>query len=179
LALREVIRRLSGNLKNITLYGIFTCQEEIGARGARTAAFGKKLDFGITLDTVPIQNKDEVEYGTVDLRKGPVIRLIDWFPGAKMGMISNKLLTERLRQVAKATNIPHQTDILTGTYLDSCTAHLTENGLPCASICFPRRYSHTQVEMSYMPDIENSIRLICEFLKDVDRKPIIFGKIYK
>lgn len=175
----EAVKRVNCRLKNTTIYGIFTCQEEIGAKGAKTAAFDYGLDLCITLDTVPVQNADQVMPGEVNLNNGPVIRLFDWQPTVKLGMCSNRDITNRLREVAQEYNIPHQVDVLTSTYLDSANAHLTGGGVPGASICFPRRYAHTAVEMSNMSDIENALELLCQFIFSLDTKPLKFGKTYK
>jgi len=172
------INELNKKLENTTLYGIFTCQEEVGARGASVAGFGLDLDLCITLDTVPVQNTEQVVEGEVNLGGGPVIRLLDWNAGTKLGMITDKKISQRLRQVAQSAEIPHQIDVLSSTYLDSSTAHLTGSGIPGGSICFPRRYSHTAVEMSNMNDVESAVKLLCEFILSLDKAPIVFGKNY-
>lgn len=175
----EAIKRINLHLNNTTIYGFFTCQEEIGAKGAKTACYDYGLDLCITLDTVPVQNADQVMTGEVNLNKGPVIRLFDWQPTVKLGMCSNKEITNRIRKVAQENNIPHQIDVLNSTYLDSANAHLTGGGVPGASICIPRRYSHTAVEMSSISDIENTIELLCQFVLSLDLRPIKFGRVYK
>jgi len=179
MVLIEAIRRLKDKLKNIELIGMFTVQEEVGARGARTAGFGLGLEQSITLDNVPIQNRDDIEYGEPELGHGPVIRLVDWSPNIKFGMISNKRIVERLKKVAKEAGLPHKTDVLTGTYLDSAMAHLTGGGIPSGSICIPRRYAHSAVEMCRLDDMENTIELLCAYLESIDREPMEFGRIYQ
>jgi len=133
----ETLKSLSSKLKNTTVYGMFTIQEEIGAKGARVVAFDYRPQMTITLDTVPAQNPNEVGPGDVDLNRGPVVRIFDWWPSLTFGMFTHPAIKERLLEVAGREKITCQTDVLTSTFLDSCEVHLTAGGIPGGSICFP------------------------------------------
>ncbi len=174
----KTIQALHSTLKNITVCGMFTVQEEIGAKGARVVAFDVQPQMIIALDTVPTKNPDQVSGQDVDLGRGPVIRLFDWQPSTKKGMFTHPAIKERMMQVAKAGRIMHQIDVLTSTYLDSSEAHLTAGGIPGGSICFPRRYSHGPVELSHLNDIEGGLHLLVAFVKSLDEDPIKFGRLY-
>jgi len=175
----EALRTLSATLKHTTVYGMFTIQEEIGAKGARVVAYDTRPDMTLTLDNVPTQNPNEVSTAEVDLNHGPVIRLFDWYPSLTFGMSTHPAIKERLLKVANDAKVIHQTDVLTATYLDSSQVHLTAGGIPGGAICFPRRYSHSPVEMSHCNDIRNGFQLLIKFLESVEENPIRFGKIYK
>lgn len=168
LVLIETIKQLSNKLKNISLYGMFTSQEEIGAKGASVVAYNTRPSLIITLDTVPLQDPTNISPYDVGLGKGPVIRLIDWHPGTKLGMVTHKKISERLISVAKERSIPYQKDILFSTYLDSSRAHLTAGGIAGGSICFPRRYSHNPAEVCNLNDIKNGIDLLVAFIESLD-----------
>ena len=174
----EAIKALGARLKGTTLYGMFTCQEEIGAKGAQVVAFDSRPQMTITLDTVPTKNPDKAAPRDTDINKGPVIRLFDWLPSAKLGMFTHPAIKERMLTAAQEIEIPFQVDVLTSTYLDSSRAHLTAGGIPGGSICIPRRYSHSAVEMGHMNDITNGIRLLTKVIEDLDKKPIEFGRVY-
>ena len=174
----KTIQALHSALKNITVYGMFTIQEEIGAKGARVVAFDAQPQMIIALDTVPTKNPDLVRSQEVELGRGPVIRLFDWHPSTKLGMFTHRAIRDRLLQVAKDEGVAHQVDVLTSTYLDSSQAHLTAGGIPGGSICFPRRYAHGPVELSHLNDIEGGLKLLIAFMKSVDDNPIRFGKLY-
>ncbi len=175
----EAMRALSSTLKQTTVYGMFTIQEEIGAKGASVVAFDIRPDMTLTLDNVPTQNPNEVSRGDVDLNRGPVIRIFDWYPSLTFGMFTHPAIKERLLKVANDEKIIYQTDVMTATYLDSSQVHLTAGGIPGGSICFPRRYSHSPVEMSHFNDIQNGLQLLIKFLESLEKDPIRFGKIYK
>lgn len=176
--LMKTIQALHSILKNITVYGMFTVQEEIGAKGAKVVAFDVRPQMTITLDTVPTKNPDQVGSQDLDLGRGPVIRLFDWHPSTKLGMFTHPAIKDRLLQVANEERITHQIDVLTSTYLDSSQVHLTAGGIPGGSICFPRRYAHGPVELSHLNDIEAGLKLLIAFMKSLDEDPIKFGKPY-
>jgi endoglucanase len=93
-------------------------------------------------------------------------------------MFTHPKIKERLLEVAQKEGIPYQKDVLTSTYLDSSQVHLTAGGIPGGSICFPRRYSHSPVEMSHLTDMENGLKLLVAFVSSLEEKPIQFGKSY-
>lgn len=175
----QALKTLKPILKNVSLYGMFTCQEEIGAKGARVVAFDSRPKMTITLDMVPTKNPDQITTGDVQIGQGPVIRIFDWLPSTKFGMFTHPLIKARLRQTARKEKIPYQTDVLTSTYLDSAQVHLTAGGIPGGSIVFPRRYSHGPVELGHLSDVENGLKLLCAFIRSVDRDPIPFGRVFK
>jgi endoglucanase len=174
----EALKRLAPKLKETTVLGMFTIQEEIGAKGAQVVAFDERPIMTITLDNVPTQNPNDVRPGDVDLNQGPVIRIFDFYPPLAFGMFTHPLIKDRLLEVATRENIRFQTDVLTATYLDSSQAHLTAGGIPGGSICFPRRYSHSPVEMSHLNDIQSGLQLLVKFIESLEGDPIRFGKNY-
>lgn len=175
----EALKVLSTRLKKTTVYGMFTIQEEIGAKGARVVAFDDRPQMTITLDNVPTKNVDEVGPGDVDLNRGPVVRLFDWYPSLTFGMFTHPAIKGRLLEVADKAKIAYQADVLTSTYLDSSQVHLTAGGIPGGSICFPRRYSHNPVEMSHINDITHGLELLIKFVESLETAPIVFGKTYR
>jgi endoglucanase len=174
----EALKSLGSRLKGATLYGLFTCQEEIGAKGAAVVAFDSRPQMTITLDTVPTRNPDQTAARDIDIDRGPVIRLFDWLPAAKLGMVTHPAIKERLLAAAGELDIPFQVDVLTGTYLDSARTHLTAGGIPGGSICIPRRYSHSAVELGHLHDVTNALRLLVKVIEELDGKPIEFGRMY-
>lgn len=178
LVLIETLKALGSRLRGTTLYGMFTCQEEIGAKGASVVAFDTRPQMTITLDTVPTKNPEKTAPRDIDINRGPVIRLFDWLPPAKLGMFTHPAIKERLLKAAQEIEIPYQVDVLTSTYLDSSQAHLTAGGIPGGALCFPRRYSHSAVELGHMNDITQGLQLLIKVIEDLDKKPIPFGRLY-
>lgn len=174
----EALKVLKSSINNTTVYGMFTIQEEIGAKGARVVAHDIRPNMTITLDNVPTKNVDELNSRDINLNCGPVIRIFDYYPSLTFGMFTHPLIKERLLKVAKEQNIPHQMDVMASTYLDSSQVHLTAGGIPGGSICFPRRYSHSPVELSHLNDMKGGLELLIKFIESLDSNPIQFGRVY-
>ena len=175
----QTLRNLKNRLNNTSLYGMFTVQEEIGAKGAAVVAYDYDLNLTISLDNVPVKNIEDIKEDDTDLGKGPVIRIFDWWPDNTFGMFTNKKIKEKLIQVAEKNKIRYQIDVLTSTYLDSSQVHLTGPGIASGSICFPRRYSHSPVESCHIQDIEYGIKLLTEFILAIDHESLSFKTVYK
>lgn len=178
----ETLKRLASEpaLSKVQVYGIGTAQEEIGARGAAVAAYGLDLDLAIVLDTVPVENPVvSLEKQTVRLNGGPVIRIFDIHMETLRGAISKPEIVDRLVSTAKSNTIPHQIDVLSGTFLDSTNLHLTGPGIPSGSVCFPRKYSHSPVEMASVNDALSAVELLVGFVKSLEDSPLYFEKIIK
>ncbi|MDA7027172.1 M42 family metallopeptidase [Bacillus sp. CLL-7-23] len=160
------------NLKEIhhpnVVYGVGTVQEEVGLRGAKTAAqtikpdiaFG--VDVGIAGDTPGITEKES----TSKMGKGPQIILYD------ASMVSHKGLRDFVTKVADEANIPYQFDALSGGGTDSGSIHLTANGVPALSITIATRYIHTHAAMLHRDDYENTVKLITEVIKRLDQETV-------
>ena len=155
----EVIKSLSAKkLKNIGVYCVGTVQEELGLRGAQTAAFsihpnvGIAIDVGFATDTPDINVK---QYGVAKLGKGPILH---------RNADNNIVLGKLLRSTAKENKIEYQEDagFRASGGTDTAVIQLTKSGVATALICIPNRYMHTQVEMVDLNDVENAVKLLTE-----------------
>ncbi|NIM45569.1 MAG: hypothetical protein GTN80_07940 [Nitrososphaeria archaeon] len=66
--------------------------------------------------------------------------------------------------------IPHQREIFGSTLTDASTLHLTGEGIPTGVILIPRRYSHSPSEVAFLPDVENTVKLLSSTLVRIDRE---------
>lgn len=153
----EVIKILSKNKNRLKVgvYSTATVQEEVGLRGATTSAFeinpnvGFAVDVSWTSDT-PDANKKEL--GEVDLGKGGILH---------PGPVSNRILYDMVKSVAKSGNIPYQ--VQSSGYpggTDTAAIQLSRGGVATVLISLPLRYMHTQVETCSYADLENTAKLI-------------------
>jgi tetrahedral aminopeptidase len=167
-ALLRICESSSGLLDKTKLSFAFTIQEEIGAKGASTVAFRLNPRAAIVLDTVPCD--DSAWSGStsiIRLGKGPVIRMYDCYPQTLSASWTHPVLRELLPNIAEKEGIPYQMDVMGKTFLDSSTLQFTGAGIPTASICFPRRYSHSPTEIAHLDDIENSVLLLIATLEEL------------
>ena len=147
-----------------TVYAVFTVQEEVGLKGARTSSYALDPDCAIATDvTIPgdhpgIDKKD----ANVEMGKGPVITIVD---AAGRGLIASRPLITWLCEAADKNDIPVQLEVGSGGTTDATAIHLTKGGIPSTTISIATRYIHSPVEVLDLQDIEEGVRLIVEALK--------------
>lgn len=141
------------------IYFVFTVQEEVGLRGAKTSAFGLQPDWAIAIDvtlTGDIPNCKPLE---VACGKGPAIKIKD------NSILCHKEVIQTLKEAAKRAKVPYQLEILEGGGTDAGAIHLTAGGIPTGAISIPCRYTHSPVEMIHLEDMENAVKLLLQALR--------------
>jgi len=140
------------------LYFVFTSQEEVGIRGARTAAWALDPDYGIAVDVTDVDDTPGSDrYGTVQLGKGAAIKVMD------SSVICHPVMVEKLSELAKQGNIPAQRDILRAGGTDAGAIHTTRMGVLTGGISVPCRYIHTPQEMVDAQDVDSCVKLVVAF----------------
>ena len=161
-----VMQRIAGMGVEPSVMGVFTVQEEVGLKGAKTSAFGLNPDVAIAIDTcIPgdhpgIKKTDSA----IQLGKGPVITVMD---AGGRGVITHPKVLEWLRETAKAKGIPYQMDVTERGTTDASAISLTREGIPSGVISVATRYIHTPVELLSLKDLESSAELVVEAVKSV------------
>jgi len=140
------------------LYFVFTVQEEVGLRGARTAAWSVDPDYGIAIDVTDVDDTPgSKKYGTVQLGKGAAVKVMD------SSVICHPAVVDKLTSLAQEQEIPVQKDILRAGGTDAGAIHITRSGVPTGGISVPCRYIHSPMEMANLGDVKSCIRLVCAF----------------
>ena len=145
-----------GKLNNLKISVLFSVQEETGGSGAKTGSFALMPDIAIALDVGfgndPYTDKTQ----TISLGKGPSIGISPTL---------DRELTNELKALCIDKNISYQHDVMggrTGTNADSINN--TGRGVKTALLSVPLRYMHTGCEVISVDDIENTAKLLAEFL---------------
>ncbi len=139
-----------------------TVQEEIGTRGAMTAAHSVNPDVALAFDVTHATDYpgiDKTKYGKITCGEGPVIA---------RGPNINPVVFERLVAAAEAEGIPYQLEAepsVTGT--DARAIQVTRGGIPTGLISVPLRYMHTPTEVVCLADLDATVRLITRFALDL------------
>ena len=144
-----------------TVVAVATTQEEIGLRGATTAAFRVQPEIGIALDTTiaadyPGSTPDEQ---VTALGKGVGIKLMDG------SMISHPLLVKHLRDLAEQHHIPYQLEILPRGGTDGGALQRAASGCAGITLSIPTRYIHTVNEMVHRADVQAAVDLLTAYLE--------------
>ncbi|MBQ6895072.1 MAG: M42 family metallopeptidase [Clostridia bacterium] len=155
----EAIKRIKNS--PFDLYFVFSSQEEIGLRGARTAAYNIEPDVAIAVDVTATGDTPECETLDISLGLGAAIKIMD------KSVICNKNVRESLEKCAKENNIAYQFEILTYGGTDAGAMQTVKSGAMTGAISLPLRYVHTPCETANKKDIEACIKLVSEFcIKD-------------
>lgn len=140
------------------LYFVFTSQEEVGLRGAKTAAWAVDPDWAIAVDVTDVDDTPGSERsGTVQLGKGAAVKVMD------SSIICHPEVVAKLEGLAQVQGISVQRDIMRGGGTDAGAIHTTRLGVKTGGISVPCRYIHTPVEMADLGDAEACIKLVEAF----------------
>ena len=142
------------------LYFVFSVQEEVGLRGAKTAAYSIDPDIGITLDVTIHGDTPKAKRFAVGLHKGAAIKVKD------NSVISHPKIKELMVELAQENDISYQMEVLEFGGTDSGAIHISKEGVPSGGISIPTRYVHSTVEMASKTDIENCTKLLIKFLEN-------------
>ena len=150
------------------IYAVFTSQEEVGCRGAKTSAYNINPDMAIALDVSLANDIPDVPDRKIisELDKGPVIKVLDSIKGAILGTISSQRIVKGLKNTAKEANIDHQIEVCTAISTDAATIHMERGGIESGGISIPTRYVHAY-EVVSIDDIANCIELLYRYIKSL------------
>lgn len=149
----------------LTLYGAFTCQEEVGLRGARVAAYNLNPDLAIALEGTGSANGAGVDpFDTItNMGEGPAISLMD------ASSIPNLRVFEELGRVARENGIRYQHRRLLGGGTDAGGIALQRTGVPTCTVSVPCRYIHTNAALLNLDDLQGAVSLVHRFLLSVEK----------
>jgi endoglucanase len=138
-----------------TVCAVGTVQEEVGLRGAATAAFGVDPDLAIALDVTIAGDVPGVrEFDTsVKMGKGPALTISD------SGLITHPKVLRWLIETAEREEIPFQIESGLLGSTDAARISITRQGIPSGNVSIATRYIHSPVGMLSLKDIENAAKL--------------------
>ena len=155
----EAIKNIQDN--NNELYFVFSTQEEVGLRGAKTAAYQIEPDIGIAVDVTATGDTPESHIMDVSLGEGAAIKIKD------NSTITHPLVKDLLIKECKNNSINYQFEVLEFGGTDAGAIHLTKGGIPSGTISIPTRYVHTPTEMVDLSDVKASIELVTALSKSI------------
>lgn len=137
---------------------LLSVQEETFAAGAKTGAFSIDADEAVSVD-VSFASQPDVsgQYSGINLAKGPMICI---------SPVLNRRMSDKFIETAKVSHIPYQLEPvsgLTGTNADSIA--VSKAGIKTAVISIPQKNMHTPNEIISIEDVENTAKLISEYIK--------------
>ncbi len=157
----ESIRALGKARHACEIHVAFTAQEEVGLRGARTAAYAIKPDIGLGIDTTlacDTPGVAEQDCTTVQ-GKGFGLHVKD------SSFIADWALVAEIEAVATKEKIPFQRTMLRAGGQDGAAAQQAAAGARAVGIVVGTRYIHTVTEMIAKTDLQAARDIIAAYLK--------------
>ena len=157
--LLDVLERLRGKDLNVDLYVLGSTQEETHSSGAITAAYEIAPAMCVAVDVTHGDSPDASKHETFKLGGGPVIGV---------GPNCARSLSERLKALAKAGDIPFQLEVMSGSSgTNAWPIQVSREGVATAVLSIPERYMHTPVEVVHRKDLEDTAKLLAAFVENL------------
>ena len=151
-----IFEKLKDYSHDLNLYFVASAQEEVGLRGAQTAAQTIMPDMAIVLDVGFGKSGEGSDDGEVSLGEGAEI---------VCGPNIDRRIFQRLKETATKNGIKHQITVAHGmTGTDARIIQVTGAGVATALVAIPTKYMHTSVETICFDDIESVGRLLSEYV---------------
>jgi putative aminopeptidase FrvX len=153
----QVLRQVEDPPHDVSV--VFSVQEEVGLRGARTSAYGLEPEVGIAVDITAAADTPEAKKLAMKLGAGPCIKIMD------AGMLSHPGVKNLLIDTAETQGIPYQLEVLDRGTTDAAAMQLARSGVPSGCVSIACRYYHTPSEMVDLTDVENTVKLLLAVLE--------------
>lgn len=156
----EALRRAVASKQDLDchLHSVSTVQEEIGLRGAKTAAGSIHPDVAIAVDVTHASDCptiDKQKQGSIAVGGGPVI-----FRGPNI----NPKVAARLVELCEEHSIPFQLAAIgRATPNDANVLQIHGGGVATGLVAIPNRYMHSAVEVISLQDIDHVAELLSQF----------------
>ncbi|WP_283246000.1 M42 family metallopeptidase [Bacillus suaedae] len=161
----ELLKELQGEKLPNVLFSGATVQEEVGLRGAATAANMIKPDIFYALDASPANDATGGKDAFGQLGKGALLRILD------RSMVTHRGMREFILDTAETNNIPYQYFISQGG-TDAGRVHTSGNGVPSAVVGICSRYIHTAASIIHIDDYAAAKELLVKLVKTTDASTV-------
>jgi putative aminopeptidase FrvX len=160
----EAMRRMATMPHANQIVWTITTQEEVGLRGAESAAATVKpalaiaIEGGITGDVFG----GRLEETQVKLGAGPGIFLYD------SSALPNRKLVNFVKTTAAEKKLPLQSDLVQGYGDDSAALQRSNGGVPSVNLVVPIRYTHAHNGIMNRRDFDQMVELLVAMLQKLD-----------
>jgi endoglucanase len=165
-AVTTLLRKHSDEKPNLSITAVYTAQEEVGLRGAFTAAFGREdVLFNLNLEGTTCSDRElkKTYSPSTELGQGPAVTVMD------RTMITNRKLLDWVLGLARKRSIPCQLKRTVTGGTDAGRIHLTGEGIPSVTIAMPVRYIHAPWGILSRRDFDNYMRLAAAVVEEAHR----------
>jgi len=135
------------------LYFVFSVQEEVGCRGAKTAGYAVNPDYCFALDVTATGDDLSGIKMAVKCGNGAAIKIKD------NSILVPEDVIDIMSKTAADNEIKYQYEVLEFGGTDSGAVHLTREGIKCGVISIPSRNIHSGNEIVNKYDVNECIKL--------------------
>jgi endoglucanase len=143
-------------------------QEEVGLRGAKTAANFAAPDVAIVLEGPPADDTPGFNRAESQGRLGSGVQIRLFDPSA----IAHPRLARLAIDTALAEGIPHQVTVRRSGGTDAGSFHLASHGVPCVVLGVPARYIHSHNSIIDIDDHLAMVSLVNALVRRLDRETV-------
>lgn len=141
------------------LYFVFTSQEEVGLRGAKTSAYSIDPDLALAVDVTDTGDTPNCEEMAVKLGGGAAVKVMD------RSVLCDRNVRINLIESAKRAGVSYQLEVMTDGGTDAGAISGTKAGVKTGGLSIPTRYIHSPSEMVSKKDMEGAVKILLEFIK--------------
>ena len=145
-----------------------TVQEEVGLRGAKTAANFAKPDVAIILEGPPADDTPGFARGDCQGRLGGGVQIRLFDPSA----ITNPRLARLAIETAGEEGIPYQVTIRRSGGTDAGSFHVANEGIPSIVLGVPARYIHSHNAIIDLNDYLHMVALAIALVRRLDEETV-------
>lgn len=161
----ELLKEVQNETLPNILYSGATVQEEVGLRGAQTAANMIQPDIFFALDASPANDMTGKKDEFGQLGKGALLRIYD------RTMVTHRGMREFILDTASTNGIPYQYFVSQGG-TDAGRVHVANEGIPSAVIGICSRYIHTHASIIHVDDYAAAKELIVNLVRSCDQTTV-------
>ena len=160
-AVLKIAEHFAKNEPKNDIYYVFSVQEEVGCRGAKTAAFAIGCDYALVFDVTGTGDTPSAKPMACKVGDGAAIKIKD------SSVICHVDVVRKLTELAKEHKIKHQCEILTYGGTDTSSIQMSGMGAKVGALSIPSRYIHSGVEVLDLADAEACAALAIKFTENI------------
>ena len=157
----RVLERLAREEPEVTVVANFAAAEEVGLRGAQTAAFQIDPDLALAVETTVAADVPGVRPSRQPTRVGggPAITVAD------RSLIADRGVVRALVETAESAGIPYQYKLPSFGSTDAGAIQRSRGGVRAGVVSIPARYIHAPFSLIDLNDFEHTVELVTAFVR--------------
>lgn len=165
-ALLGLADKVANQPLEIALFIVAAVQEEFNIRGILPVLNSVRPDMTIGIDITPsCDTPDLSNYADLVINQGPGITCLNYHGrGTLAGLITSPKVIDWLESTAALHQIPVQREVAPGVITESGYIQLQQDGILCAGLSIPCRYTHSPSEVASLSDLQQCIDLLAHLV---------------